>query len=132
MELTPSYTQKATFSRLRSLLTQPIVQFVNQNPEVFEAISRTGAPFGGTCLPTGQYETELTTALPTEQELVLMQQQLNELTEQVAQLTNKLNATQPASQERVLDTTRKSTADATKQIGIYRFWALQGKEQTMA
>ncbi|WP_375444953.1 hypothetical protein [uncultured Fibrella sp.] len=131
MELTHSYTSQVAFSRLRSSLKQSITRFVNQNPDVFEAISRTGTPFGGSTRPARQ-ATDATIGQPTQQELALMQRQLNELTEQVAQLTSKLNASQPALPERLLDGTRKPSMAPGKQIGIDRFWALQEKKQTMA
>lgn len=132
MEFTHNYTRQAAFSSLRTVLTQFVVRFVNQNPDVFEAISRSGAPFGGSCRPTRQQAMGLRADQPTQEELTLIQQQLDKLTEQVAQLTGKLNAAQPTPPERLLDTTRKPSAVSGKQIGIDRFWALQGKAQTMA
>ncbi|MBO0949142.1 hypothetical protein [Fibrella forsythiae] len=131
MELTHNYKRQDTFSSLRALLTQRIVRFVTNNPDVFEAIARTGAPFGGSAslLPTRR-PVDLQPTQTTQAELAQIQAQLQALTQQVAQLHTVLGEEQRTRQEQSVEKTRKATAG--KLIGIDRFRALQGTSHRMA
>ncbi|MEZ0485252.1 hypothetical protein [Fibrella aquatica] len=116
MELTHSYKRQAPFAGLRSLFNQRIEQFVNQNPVVFEALSRTGAPFGGSLRPL-QHSAGGNNSTVSRHQLQRIQRQLDMLTKQVAHLSQQA--------EGIGSKTREAVPE--KQIGINRFRALQEK-----
>ncbi len=130
MELTHNYKRQATFERLSTLIKQHLVRFINQNPTVFEALSRSGAPFGGSVLPVSQTTKSLKPFEATQEELVRIQQQLDALTRQVAQLTTQVNSSQSVAETRSVKRMQESSAPS-KQIGIYRFWALQAQSHSL-
>ncbi len=117
--------------RLRSLLKEYIIRFINQNPEAFEALSRAGSPFGGNCLPMNQDAISLKPVEATQQ-LACIQQKLEALTSQVAQLTELVGATQPMSAVRPAKPMQAPSAAWSKQIGIERFRALQAQAHSLA
>lgn len=131
MELTHSYKRQAAFTRLRSLLKEYIIRFINHNPEAFEALSRAGSPFGGNCLPMNQDSTSPKTVGATQQ-LACIQQQLEVLTSQVAQLTELVSAAQTTLAVRPAKPMQAPSAAWSKQIGIERFRALQAQAHSLA
>ncbi|MEZ0539783.1 hypothetical protein [Fibrella arboris] len=132
-ELTYSHRRQLSFGQLGAVLKQQLTRFINDNPTVFEAISRTGAPFGGNSLPTISRVFSADQPSPLmHPELDLLRQQVDALTQQVAQLHQTLHDTEAIIQQRSAQHSRQATTTAGKQIGIDRFWALQGKSQVMA
>lgn len=132
MELTHSYKRQAAFTRLRSLLKEYLIRFINQNPEAFEALSRAGSPFGGNCLPMSQGSTSSKIPEATQQQLACIQQQLEVLTNQVAQLAELVSSTQNTAALHSGKTSQESSKAWSKQIGIDRFRALQALSHSLA
>lgn len=86
-----------------------LLSFVNQHSATFEALARSGTPFGGNWL----------TAKPkpatVQDQLAGIQQQLTALNGQVAELGSTIKAT------------HGSMADASDEIGINRFRAMRAR-----
>nr|ARK13223.1 hypothetical protein A6C57_24400 [Fibrella sp. ES10-3-2-2] len=128
MEFTHKYTGRADGNSLRSTIKRYFQQFVNQNAAGFEAYSRTGAPFGGNALIAAQPSNGSQPSISPQDELVVIQQQLYALTNQVVQLTEKLDQAQATLAHQPAKPHREPTP--ARQIGIYRFWALQKQQAT--
>jgi len=128
MELTHNYTRQADGSSLRSTIKRYFQQFVNQNVAGFEAYSRTGAPFGGNALIMALPNSGSQRRISSQDELVVIREQLFALTNQVVQLTEKLDRAQTALAQQPAKPHREPTP--ARQIGIYRFRALQKQQAT--
>ena len=123
MNLIHSYKREATDNSLVSLIKQFVIRFINEHPDVFEALSRSGSPFGGNCFPVRQYAADLDSVAVTRKEIARVQSQLEALTDQVARLNDRIDSAQ---------TPAKSESAPEKQIGINRFRALQAQSHSLA
>lgn len=113
---------------MRTWLRTFITRTVSQQAETFEALTHGGTPFGGNWLP-GLHTLSSQSPVTTRNSVLSMQQQLNELTQQVARLNDQVKAIRSSSPSPT--TSRSGTASretsGAKEIGINRFRALQAK-----
>ena len=135
MRLTHSYKNNATLHDLRTMLRQSIVAFVGRNAETFNALVRSGNPFGANWLPKAltHHKSDVKSSATTDKELAHMQQQVNRLTLTVISLSNRveilssqleLASRNPA--QSVVSINRPAEAPKNE-IGINRYRALQQK-----
>ena len=133
MRLTHSYKNNATLHDLRTMLRQSIVAFVDRNTETFNALVRSGNPFGANWLPKAltHHKSDVKSSATTDKELAHMQQQVNRLTLTVTSLSNRVEqlSSQLASRnpaQSVVSINRPAEAPKNE-IGINRYRALQQK-----
>ena len=133
MRLTHSYKNNSTLHDLGTMLRQSIVAFVDRNAETFNALVRSGNPFGANWLPKAliHHKSDVKSSATTDKELAHMQQQVNRLTltvtslsNRVEQLSSQLAFRNPA--QSVVSINRPAEAPKNE-IGINRYRALQQK-----
>lgn len=131
MRLTHSYKNNATFHDLRQMLRQAIVAFIDRHAEIFEALVRSGSPFGGNWLPVTKNSTEGKLSRKVDDELVFLHQQVETLNRTVAllndcveEVVSKLSAGTKSSSSGTSVTSAKAHQN---EIGINRYRALQQK-----
>jgi TolA-binding protein len=133
MELTHTYnSNKATSKPHQPALRQSLTAFLNKNTNVFEALTRGGAPFGGNWLPIQVRVTRAKTTKATSDSVAQLQQQLDELIHKVSTLSDQINGLQQATKAPI-EMNRKQANEPVqpvtrpKQIGINRFRALKAQ-----
>jgi hypothetical protein len=133
MRLTHSYKNNSTLHDLGTMLRQSIVAFVDRNAETFNALVRSGNPFGANWLPKAltHHKSDVKSSATTDKELAHMQQQINRLTLTVTSLSNRVEqlSSQLASRnpaQSVVSINRPAEAPKNE-IGINRYRALQQK-----
>jgi hypothetical protein len=133
MRLTHRYKNNATLHDLGTMLRQSIVAFVDRNTETFNALVRSGNPFGANWLPKAltHHKSDVKSSATTDKELAHMQQQINRLTLTVTSLSNRVEqlSSQLASRnpaQSVVSINRPAEAPKNE-IGINRYRALQQK-----
>ena len=119
MELTQAYKNKVTKTGTETSFQKAVTSFVNRHADVFKALTRVGAPYGESIRrqTTGS---SIRNVVPEEQ-IDLLQQQLNELSQTIASLSDQVNAHKVSAQANKMQT------KATEDIGINRFRALQSE-----
>ncbi|MDB5241619.1 MAG: hypothetical protein JWP57_2244 [Spirosoma sp.] len=138
MRLTHSYKNNTTLHDLLTVLSRSIVAYVDRYSETFEALVRSGNPFGGNWLPITLDSTGLSTTKRGGNELVHVQQQINTLTQTVALLSNRVeqlsaqlstgtNSTACGTPARLTGSANRSVKNPTNEIGINRYRTLQEK-----
>lgn len=113
MQLTHTYKSKANINSLYTLTKQTLFNFIDEHAEVFEALTRNGYPFGGNWLPVSRYAAEPKPADAIRKQLTGVQQQVDGLTQTVAQLSDRIGSVQ--------------SAPGINEIGINRFRALRAR-----
>ena len=116
MELTQTYHNKATFTNQSpTSFGKMLTTFLRKHAQVFQSLTRGGAPYGESIRPNNARSVALTPAggSPRHQ-LAQLQRQVNDLSQTVAQLRDQVDG-QPSPQR----------ADSTGQVGLNRFRALK-------
>lgn len=113
MQLTHTYKNKAAVDSIYTSIRRALFNFINEHAGVFEALTRNGYPFGGNWLPVSRYAAGPEPADTIRKQLTGIQQQVDELTRTVAQLSDRIDSIQSAS--------------ARSEIGIKRFRALRAR-----
>jgi len=114
MELTQTYKNKDTLTGTRNSFQDNLVTFINKHASVFKALTRVGSPYGESVRrqTTGS---GIIDVMP-EKQIDTLQQQLDELSQTIASLSDQVNAHKVSTQ---------TNYKPTEEIGINRFRALQ-------
>jgi hypothetical protein len=131
MRLTHSYKNNATLHDLRTMLRQSIVVYINRYAETFEALVRSGNPFGGNWLPLTltHDQSDVNLSGTTKHELAHVQQQVNRLTHTVASLSNRVELLSSQlvtrnPEQQIISINRPAKAHKNE-IGINRYRAVK-------
>ncbi|GAB4041047.1 hypothetical protein [Spirosoma jeollabukense] len=122
MELTQTYKHKAAIRGTETSFQKAVMTFVNRHAGALKALTRGGTPYGDNWLSVrSKAAGSGTTKVVSEKQIDSLQQQLNELSQTIALLSDQVNAHKEGAQ------TRHKSAEATEEIGINRFRALQAE-----
>ena len=122
MELTQTYKHKPTVTSAGTIFQKAVMTFVNRHAGVFKALTRGGTPYGDNWLSASGKTTESgTTSGMPEKQIDRLQQQIDELIQTIASLSDQVNA------HKVSMPTDPKPFSETDAIGINRFRALQAE-----
>lgn len=122
MELTQAYKHKSTVADAGTSFQKAVMTFVNRHAGVLKALTRGGTPYGDNWLSVRSKATGSgITKVVSEKQIDSLQQQLNELSQTIALLSDQVNAHKQVAQ------TRHKSSKVTDEIGINRFRALQAE-----
>jgi peptidoglycan hydrolase CwlO-like protein len=129
MELIQIHKNKIATNSIHTSLRQSVLTFINRNADVFEALTRSAYPFGSSWRSPNRNATSPKAIRRADDQLAQVQQQVDELTRMIAQLSNQIRSIQPvqspagtqANQSAV--THRPTTLPSD--VGINRFRTLK-------